>query len=68
MLDDDDVQVTIVARKLRAIDLLITGLDTVSSLIDDVVQLLCSHANWQVQRQTFADAIRADIEQLGAQE
>lgn len=67
-MEDDEGTVTIPVRRFAWIDLAITLLDCFSGLIDDVVQLLCSHANWKVQRRMTEEAMRADIERIVAGE
>lgn len=68
-MDDDDTEVmTIPGRKLAAIDVLITAMDSFTSFLDDVNRLLCQHANWKIQRRLVADEMRAAIETIVSNE
>lgn len=65
MDDDEETQVqSIPGRKFSVMDLVITTLDCFASYVDDVVQLLCAHMNWKLQRKAVADQMRADLESI----
>lgn len=61
---DDEQVVTMPSNKLRVIDVAILVLDTVSVFVERFTELLCSHANYKVDRRQMESEARADIERI----
>jgi hypothetical protein len=60
---------------VRKIDFLIVGVDLLrktagvaEEVLANVTQLLCMHANYQQDQQSFADSVRREIETLTQEE
>lgn len=64
-MDEEEIEVRVIpGRKFSFLELAITTLDSIASYLDDLVQIMCSHANWKIQRTAVADQMRAEIETI----
>lgn len=59
------------ANKLQAIDLVVLVLEyarrlfaATETLFEDLATVVCEHANYRVEREEVADAMRRDIERI----
>lgn len=71
-MDDDEITVPpLRAIKFKPIDVAIVIADGISTLFgviesvtDDITRILCSHANWKVERERVALEMRESIERI----
>lgn len=71
MDDDDDIIPPLRAIKFKPIDVAIVAVDGIASffgvaesILDQVTRIMCSHANWIVERERVALEMRESIERI----
>jgi hypothetical protein len=69
--DDDPRYKEFQVRRLKVLDLIILPVcflqlvaDAAAMTLERLVVILAGHANWKVDQQEFADAIRHDLESI----
>jgi hypothetical protein len=69
--DDEDYETWVPNRRFRKVDVVVLGVNfayrlvgAVHSTLEDVVQLVAGHANFEVERDTFREEAMLEIETI----